>query len=422
MKHADVIVVGAGAAGLMAARELSLAGRAVIVLEARDRVGGRIMPLPGSEFGHAAQGGAEFVHGSAKITRALAHDVGMTLVPMEGETWTMREGDFVLSEDVAPHDELLYKKLQELESDMPIADFLNQHFGASEHATLRNAIEKMVEGYDAADPKRMSTFALREDWLGTKEWEQYRIVEGYGVLLTYLEDQCRKNGVEFTFNKRVCSIDTREDKVRILCKDSSVFEADRVIVTVPLSLIDALSFVPEIPAKKNAVLDMGFGGVVKILLSFSDRWWVNARGEDLNKLTFMLSNEAVPTWWTRYPETSPILTGWVAGPRSENYKNSSDEEILTDALHSLSKIFLVSEEEIRRRLIAHTIVNWPVDAMALGAYSYPTPKTKVARQELLTPEGNKLYFAGEALCQSGAASTVEGALESGKEVAAKLLI
>jgi len=421
MERPNVIVVGAGAAGLMAARELSLAGRSVTVLEARERVGGRILPLSHSEFGETAQGGAEFVHGSAKITRALARESGMTLVPMIGETWTTREGGFTLSEDMAPHDKELHRKLRELQSDMPIAQFLDRYFGDSTHASLRNSIQRMVEGYDAADPKRMSTFALREDWLSDKEWEQYRVTEGYGVLLTYLENQCRENGVEFQLGKEVRSIDTSGDGARVSCTDSSIYDADTVIVTVPLPLISTIMFTPEIPAKKKAAEDIGFGGVIKILLSFSDRWWEGARGKDLGKLTFMLSNEAVPTWWTRYPDTEPILTGWIAGPAAESYRNTSDEQILETALLSLSNIFLTEVEDIKQKLRAYTVVNWPADPLARGAYSYSTPETRAAREELLVPEAGKLYFAGEALCQSGAASTVEGALESGKVVAAKLL-
>src|SRR5438105_1193207 len=89
-----VVVVGAGAAGLMAARELARAGRAVTILEARDRCGGRIEPLASAQFGYPAEGGAEFVHGEAPVTRALAREAHVKLPPLRGTRWIVRDGAF----------------------------------------------------------------------------------------------------------------------------------------------------------------------------------------------------------------------------------------------------------------------------------------------------------------------------------------
>ncbi|MFL6810603.1 MAG: FAD-dependent oxidoreductase, partial [Bradyrhizobium canariense] len=82
-----IVIVGAGAAGLLAARELARAGKTVTILEARERCGGRIHPLPASEFGYPADGGAEFVHGEAPVTRALLREAGLSLQEIEGERW-----------------------------------------------------------------------------------------------------------------------------------------------------------------------------------------------------------------------------------------------------------------------------------------------------------------------------------------------
>jgi monoamine oxidase len=78
------LIVGAGAAGLMNARELARAGKQVVILEARDRCGGRIYQLSAQEFGYPAEGGAEFVHGAAPVTRALMREAGLSLLPIEG--------------------------------------------------------------------------------------------------------------------------------------------------------------------------------------------------------------------------------------------------------------------------------------------------------------------------------------------------
>src|SRR3954471_10936697 len=98
-----IVVIGAGAAGLMAARELAGAGRRVTLLEARDRCGGRIYPLPASEFGYAAEGGAEFVHGEAPITRGLLREAGLEVLPIQGTPRTMENGKFVRRNVQDPH-------------------------------------------------------------------------------------------------------------------------------------------------------------------------------------------------------------------------------------------------------------------------------------------------------------------------------
>src|SRR5271165_7699082 len=97
------VVVGAGAAGLMAARELARAGKRVTILEARARCGGRIYPLPAEEFEYPAEGGAEFVHGAAPVTRALMREAGLSLIPIEGERWSVRKGAFSPDKSQLPH-------------------------------------------------------------------------------------------------------------------------------------------------------------------------------------------------------------------------------------------------------------------------------------------------------------------------------
>src|SRR5579863_551484 len=153
------VVVGAGAAGLMAARDLAGAGHRVSVLEARERCGGRIDPLPAEEFGYKAEGGAEFVHGAAPVTRAVMREAGLALQPRAGTRWSNRTGALSPDESPLPHAGRFYEALRAVTADPPVAEFLEKHFADPQYAGLRRSITRTVEGYDAADPRRFSTLA-----------------------------------------------------------------------------------------------------------------------------------------------------------------------------------------------------------------------------------------------------------------------
>ncbi|MDB5260655.1 MAG: FAD-dependent oxidoreductase [Candidatus Nomurabacteria bacterium] len=429
MDKSKIVVIGAGASGLMAARELSKLGKKIIVLEARDRVGGRILPLSEEEFGYEAQGGAEFIHGDSPVTKELIKEAGLSIVDMAGgEIFNLRNGELTKSLGGPTGDpiflqykEEIIQKLGEIKEDVPISIFLEKNFKDESYSQLREWVVDMAEGYDVADINKISTFALRDEWLSGGEWKQGRIKEGYGKLLSYLRSACEKTGVEIILNKKVISVIHGGYGIRVSCEDGTIFSGDKVIVTVPLPVITSIQFIPEIPKKIKAISDIGFGSVIKVLIRFKTPWWNNAWGKDLSKMTFLLLNEEIRSWWTQYPETHPVLTGWIVGKNTEKYKNAPDAEILNLEIESLSRILKVSEENIRKQIITAKVINWPADPYTLGAYSYATPETLAAIKELTTPLNNKVYFAGEALYTGHDTATVEGALSSGKEVAERIL-
>src|SRR5262249_1848432 len=182
-KSDHIIVIGAGAAGLMATRELGRSGKKVTILGARDRCGGRIHPLPAAKFGYPAEGGAEFIHGEAPVTRALLREAGLSSEPVQGKRWNVEHGAFSRRGQVPDFQiDRLHKALTELKDDLTLAEFLSRYFARPEYGQLRHSIERMVEGYDAADPRKVSTLVLREEWMNRGSGEQARIVGGYGAL------------------------------------------------------------------------------------------------------------------------------------------------------------------------------------------------------------------------------------------------
>src|SRR5260370_19135876 len=205
--HPDhIVVIGAGAAGLMAARELARGGKRVTILEARDRCGGRIHPLPSADFGYLAEGGAEFVHGGAALTDGWLGEAGLSLLQIQGTQWTVEDGKFSREESQDPHGAELHKALQELKDDLTVAEFLRRRFAGPEYGRLRHSIERMVEGYDAADPERASTLALPEEWMDGGRNTQSRIIGGDCALVEFLTAGCRNHAGAITLGLAVSAI------------------------------------------------------------------------------------------------------------------------------------------------------------------------------------------------------------------------
>ncbi len=418
--QADVMVIGAGAAGLMAAAQLAEAGKKVLVLEAGAQAGGRIRTIADGAFEQPVEGGAEFVHGKLPLTHQLLKEAQLKTVEAGGEIWRSEEGKLKKQEDFIAEYDALIAALKSLKEDVTVAQALQIHFASPKHGELRKTLKSYVEGYYAGDMEKASAFALRDELEGAED-EDERMKGGYGQLIDYLLQQCHKKGVQFYFNTPVTRLQWQKEKVTATTQSGDEFTAAKAIITVSVGVLQKglILFDPAIVSKMNTAQQLGFGAVIKIVLQLKEPFW--KKDFALNEMAFLFSEEQIPTWWTQHPQQSNVLTGWCAGPAAAALKGETDEALFEKAVTSLANCFSLSVADLKEKTDVWKVFNWAADEYTLGGYSYLTVQSEKAIQEMTTPVDHTLYFAGEGLCNSMEIGTVEAALQSGKEAARLVL-
>lgn len=424
-----ILIIGAGASGLIAGISLARSGRQVTILEARDRCGGRIHSVSLPHFTRTTELGAEFVHGLLPHTLRLLTEAGIDPFPASGKPYKRTIRGLELQGDMIEGWEELVRKASLLERDTSLDNFLDQYFSGAGYEELRRSVRRFTEGYDAADSAKASVFSLRKEWEGEME-DQFRVPGGYGRMVSYLEQQFREAGGQLHLQSPVTHLSWQSGQVAATVKNGNRYEAARLVCTVPIGVLQAppgiegaIRFEPELPPDiAEAIGNIGYGPVIKFLFQFKERFWERPDiGERLGLIPtdmgFVFTYETVPTWWTQHPDTDPLLTGWLSGPDALPWYDSTDEALLEEAMKSLSRIFLLSAEELEGLVQAKTVYNWLSDPYARGSYSYAYPDSERARKRLNRPLDNTIYFAGEGYYRGNAAGTVEAALISGLKVA-----
>lgn len=415
----SILIIGAGASGLLAARRLSAAGFTVTLLEAAFLPGGRILTLSSPGFSTPIEGGAEFIHGDLPISLQLAKEAGIPLHPVNGQMTGQ-----VLSPDWGE----LMQKMGQIKEDIPIAELLATWFSEEKYAGLRDSVRRFAEGYDLADLHTVSTLALYKEWASEEDGEEYRPEGGYRRLVDYLVDECRRNDCTLHLSSPVSLVQWQQGRAAVTTADGRQYTADRLITTVSLGVLQQsagaaagpiLRFSPAIPEYIGAAGQIGFGSVIKILLEFKTPFWKERKTGD--QTLFILSSEPVPTWWTQTPETDLLLTGWLAGKAMQTFLQLDQAGRIDSCLHSLAAIFSVSQDFLQQQLTASRILDWEQAPYIRGGYSFDTIATPAARALLSEPIAQTLYFAGEAIYEGSAPGTVEAAFSSGLAVAEKII-
>ncbi len=429
----DVVVLGAGAAGLAAAASLARAGLRVIVLEARERLGGRVATIHDSVTGEPLELGAEFVHGEPESLRKLARRARLTLRPCNDThalVWNGRFGD---------GDEA-FRFMKALASakppDRPVAELLRERARAERWPPVQLAMARAyVEGFYAANPDTASAMAIARmerasDELGGNT--PSRVMEGYDRVLRALARPLLERPGTVFFNAVAEEVRWAAGEVRVRVRARQgvplgQVRAKRAVVTLPLGVLrlrppeaGAVRFLPRLPAKERAWGRLEMGSLVKVLLRFRTAFW--SEREDSQRFGFFHGPSLpVPTWWTLSPRESRHLVGWAGGPGAEALSGLGEEEVLMRAVESLARIFRLPRQALHELLESWRVQDWQREPFTRGGYAVIPSGAQDAVEALATPVDGTLFFAGEATNTEGEEGTVHGAIATGERAAREVL-
>jgi len=415
----DALIIGGGIAGLVATRHLTDAGLRVTLLEARDRLGGRIYTASAGEF--PVELGAEFVHGHPDEILAIAAEGATPIVPVQGSFRRMINGEWAEAGHLMEKIDQLFTKLPAGEPDESFQYYLDRR---GEDDEVKQHALRYVEGFHAADPSLISARSLHRDSEAEeaiKGDHQYRITSGYESLARTVADRIDRNRCDIVMNTSVHEIVWRKGQV-IARAGTTEYLASRAIVTLPLGVLKSgsVAFSPALPEKQNAMSFLEMGPVIRVSLCFQEKFW--ERDAKMADLSFLFTDDPqFPTWWTANPLPYPILTGWAAGPNAKAHTGKSKDEIVSSAVQSLARIMKIAESELRLQMTASFAHDWQADPFSRGAYSYTAVGGMDAAQALAAPVADALYFAGEATNIDGYTGTVHGAIATGLRAAKELL-
>jgi len=412
----DTIVIGAGIAGLAAARTLAAAGQSVVLIEAGSRVGGRILTVRDAATDLPIELGAEFVHGRPPELLNLIREAGLTLYE--------RTGEFVCYENGRLGDCAFFDGAFEVLEDLPASpDIPFSEFLAQKQLPERVAVRAKgyVEGFNAADATLIGTAALRKQQQAEDEIEgdrSFRVVEGYDRIAAFLLDRFTATGGRLYLNSPVAAIAWKSGEVRVTTANHAIPEihANRVVIAVPLGVLQSGSphITPQPSASIAAIRKLAMGVATRITLIFREPFWESV----VPDLSFLLAQQKTPpTWWTSAPRPSPTLTGWIAGPRA--LQTPTGAALKDQALATLAAIF--NRQGLSDLLTSFHTHDWQSDPYSLGAYSYAPAGAVTASDQLAVPVANTLYFAGEHTDTTGHWGTVHAAFRSGLRAASQIL-
>lgn len=438
MQRRHTIVVGAGVSGLTAARLLALHGQDVVVIEARQRIGGRLHSV--REGARITDVGASWVHGIAGPSEKPLYDavVGFGMPTIEHTMGSFQPG----GRPVAYYDPAA-KRCTDAATQAFIRDFdtIDAHLygliGAREPGTAyAEAIESALDelGWSGSRRERMREYlhhrSEEQEGADARDLEahslQEEIVEGDEVVFPRGYDELARGlalGLDVRTEHVVTRIDWSQAGVVVIASDAAgtehAFTADRVVVTVPIGVLrsNTIAFDPPLPEPVASAIDrLRMNAFEKIVLRFDERFW------DENVYGIRRQGPAAERWHSWYDLTpmsgEPTLLTFAAGKTAREIRSWNDEQITASVMASLREIYGAAVAEP----VHTTITRWQDDPFARGAYSFlPVGSGFEWREALATVLADgALQFAGEATWAESP-ETVAGALQSGHRAAERIL-
>ena len=403
--HIDVVIIGAGAAGLGAAHALKSAGLPFLVLEARDRVGGRghtIMASPQVTFDL----GCGWLHSADKnafvgIAERLNFEIDRTLPPWReravGKAFPPEErADFIHTLDD------FFERIHAAAKggvDSPANRYLEP---GNRWNPMIDAISTYINGSET-DRVSILDFDAYEDT--NLNW---RVRRGYGALIA-----AYGTSLPIEFNCAVTLIDHSQKRLRLETSRGTL-TADKVIITVPTNLIsdETIRFSPALPDKVDAAAGLPLGLADKVMLALDEPEALPKEGN----LRGATMRTEMGTFHLR-PFGQPCVEGFFGGRYAQALEDAGDGAI---AAASIDEIVSFLGSDIRRKLTPLKESRWAHDPFARGSYSHALPGHAGKRAVLAAPVDGRLFFAGEATSPNFF-STAHGAHDSGERAAAEVL-
>lgn len=422
----DVLVIGAGVAGLAAAASLGRRGRKVILLEARGRLGGRILSVRPAGWPRRVELGAEFIHGGNAALWRLVRKHRLALRRPPPRHWLYEAQGLRRLEDLSERLERVTKRIDARRmARWSFADFLRDA-GEGISAEDRALVTGFVEGFEAAPLDEMSAAAMAGVTLDDDE--QHLFAHGYDGLVAALSAEIESDKVETRCGAVVCRLEWARGRVTAVA-GRATYSGRAAVVTLPLGVLQArpdrqgaVLFSPRLAAKEKVIAKMGMGHVIRLVLRFDGRAWrklapavLRAHGNERG-FGFIHSRLAgFPVWWSLHGDA--VMTAWAGGPAGLRLAGLSPAEILRTAIESLSLLWGRPPTTIRAALLDWETHNWSRDPFSRGAYSFTVAGQLNAAEQLRRPVAGTLFFAGEATADGDEAGTVHGALSSGRRAA-----
>lgn len=436
-ENADVVVVGAGVAGMMAAADLAGAGLKVLLLEARDRVGGRVFTRRDPVGNIPVELGAEFIHGRPPEIMGILRELRVNPIASDGDDWCEKNGQLIPCDLFSDVDSLL-EKMDDEGPDESFLDFVARCCPEASQETKDRAC-RYITGFHAADPAKISVHSLvrgsRADQRIDGE-QTFRIPGAYAVLIDFFQRQLRAAAIAVHLNTVVQNVRWTGGDVALECHTDAghcVYRARKALLTLPLGVLQAqpdetgaVRFCPELPAsKQQALAHLAVGKVLRLTLRFRERFWEQFRpngAKTLANMRFLFSQQNwFPTWWTTLPERNPMITGWAPFHCAEQLSGQDPTLIFSSACETLRILFRLPEQQIEDLTETAAYHDWQTDPFSRGAYSYVKAGGDSAQSDLAAPLEQTLFFAGEATDVSGYHGTVHGAIASARRAAQEIL-